>query len=125
VVSEFIKLERADASKVVAMLKEIFEKTETKTEPVASPCAVFGCQPNVPAPPETAEWRIDRAYEESVVVGKIKISADVRTNRIHVITRPVNMPFVRKLIAEFDANVEFAKRSRVRSITFRPRTFCR
>src|SRR5262249_9598366 len=39
----------------------------------------------------------------------IKVSADVRTNRIHVITRPVNMPFIRKLIAEFDANVEFAK----------------
>jgi type II secretory pathway component GspD/PulD (secretin) len=47
--------------------------------------------------------------EESVVVGKIKLSADVRTNRIHVITRPVNMPFVRRLISEFDANVEFAK----------------
>jgi hypothetical protein len=43
------------------------------------------------------------------VVGKIKLSADVRTNRIHVITRPVNMPFVRRLIGEFDANVEFAK----------------
>ena len=25
------------------------------------------------------------------------------------ITRPINMPFVRKLIAEFDANVEFGK----------------
>ena len=37
--------------------------------------------------------------EESVVVGKIKLSADVRTNRIHVITRPVNIPFIRKLIA--------------------------
>ena len=47
--------------------------------------------------------------EDSIVVGKIKIAADVRTNRIHVITRPINMPFVRKLIAEFDANVEFAK----------------
>jgi type II secretion system protein D len=47
--------------------------------------------------------------EDSIVVGKIKIAADVRTNRIHVITRPVNMPFVRKLIAEFDANVEFGK----------------
>ena len=33
----------------------------------------------------------------------------MRTNRIHVITRPINMPFIRKLIAEFDANVEFAK----------------
>jgi type II secretory pathway component GspD/PulD (secretin) len=47
--------------------------------------------------------------EEAVVVGKIKLKADVRTNRIHVITRPINMPFIRKLIAEFDANVEFAK----------------
>ena len=26
--------------------------------------------------------------EDSVVVGKIKMAADVRTNRIHVITRP-------------------------------------
>ena len=47
--------------------------------------------------------------EDSIVVGKIKIAADVRTNRIHVITRPVNMPFIKKLIAEFDANVEFGK----------------
>src|SRR5207302_10433350 len=47
--------------------------------------------------------------EESVIVGKIKLAPDVRTNRIHVITRPINMPFIRKLIAEFDANVEFAK----------------
>ena len=47
--------------------------------------------------------------EDSIVVGKIKIAADIRTNRIHVITRPINMPFIRKLIAEFDANVEFAK----------------
>jgi type II secretory pathway component GspD/PulD (secretin) len=47
--------------------------------------------------------------EEAVVVGKIKLNADVRTNRIHVVTRPINMPFIRKLIGEFDANVEFAK----------------
>src|SRR6266700_5827900 len=47
--------------------------------------------------------------EEAVVVGKIKLTADVRTNRIHVVTRPINMPFVRRLIHEFDANVEFGK----------------
>jgi len=47
--------------------------------------------------------------EEAVVVGKIKLTADVRTNRIHVVTRPINMPFIRKLIREFDANVEFGK----------------
>jgi len=42
-------------------------------------------------------------------VGKIKLTADVRNNRIHVVTRPINMPFIRKLIREFDANVEFGK----------------
>ena len=47
--------------------------------------------------------------EEGVVVGKIKMTADVRTNRIHVVTRPINMPFIRKLIHEFDANVEFGQ----------------
>src|SRR5256714_6353329 len=92
------------------MLKDIFEKGE-KT---ATPGAVRGVrpgQPNVPQPvAETSELAgLTALTEESVVVGKIKLSADVRTNRIHVITRPVNMPFVRKLISEFDANVEFAK----------------
>src|SRR5260370_10607015 len=110
-VSEFIKLERADASKVVDMLKDIFEKGE-KTGTTGGVRGVRpGGAPNVPAP--VAEVRevggLTALTEESVVVGKIKLSADVRTNRIHVITRPVNMPFVRRLISEFDANVEFAK----------------
>ena len=115
VVSEFIKLERADASKVVDMLKDIFEKGEkTGTQP-GQPGYRGGVRPvgagNVPAPvAEVSEvGGLTALTEESVVVGKIKLSADVRTNRIHVITRPVNMPFVRKLISEFDANVEFAK----------------
>src|SRR5438309_10300440 len=112
VVSEFIKLERADASKVVDMLKDIFEKGD-KTG-ATGPGGVRGVRagvPNVPQPvAETGELAgLTALTEESVVVGKIKLSADVRTNRIHVITRPVNMPFVRKLISEFDANVEFAK----------------
>jgi type II secretory pathway component GspD/PulD (secretin) len=72
--------------------------------------------PNVPQPQITNQVSVEgdlsaltALSEDSIVVGKIKIAADVRTNRIHVITRPVNMPFVKKLIAEFDANVEFAK----------------
>ncbi|HZR77672.1 MAG TPA: secretin N-terminal domain-containing protein, partial [Chthoniobacterales bacterium] len=110
VVSEFIKLERADAAKVVDMLKDIFEKTDKSTTGPGGVRNVRPGQPNIPAPGETAELAgLTALTEEAVVVGKIKISADVRTNRIHVITRPVNMPFIRKLIAEFDANVEFAK----------------
>ena len=37
--------------------------------------------------------------EESLIVGKIKLEADVRTNRIQVITRPINLPFIEKLIS--------------------------
>jgi general secretion pathway protein D len=114
VVSEFIKLERADASKVVDMLKDVFEKEKTGQPGTPGYRGGGGVRPvgavNVPQPGETGELAgLTALTEESVVVGKIKLEPDVRTNRIHVITRPVNMPFVRKLIAEFDANVEFAK----------------
>ncbi len=109
VVSEFIKLERADAGKVVDMLKDIFEKgTQTSTQPGIRSVRV---PPNVPQPMpvETEAGAMAGLSEEAVVVGKIKLTADVRTNRIHVVTRPINMPFVRRLIHEFDANVEFGK----------------
>jgi type II secretion system protein D len=108
VVSEFIKLERADATKVVEMLKDIFEKGGQPTGGVRS----IGVPQPLPQP-VTAEGvpgpQVGALTEEAVVVGKIKLTADVRTNRIHVVTRPINMPFIRKLVREFDANVEFAK----------------
>jgi len=109
VVSEFIKLERADASKVVDLLKDIFEKGDRAG--AQYPAGVRGVRAPVPqpVPVENDVGALTALTEESVVVGKIKLTADVRTNRIHVVTRPVNMPFIRKLIAEFDANVEFAK----------------
>jgi general secretion pathway protein D len=111
VVSEFIPLQRADASKVVDMLKEIFEKEDRTGLPgQAGYRGVRNVRGGVvPQPEENEVGALTALTEESVIVGKIKLEADVRTNRIHVITRPVNMPFVRKLIAEFDANVEFAK----------------
>ena len=111
VVSEFIKLERADASKVVDLLKEIFERNPNAggPQPVGGVRGVRIQPPGPPQPVENDVAGLMALTEESVVVGKIKLTADVRTNRIHVVTRPINMPFVRKLIGEFDANVEFAK----------------
>jgi type II secretion system protein D len=119
VVSEFIKLERADASKVVEMLKDVFDKggATTTTTTTVAPGVRPVRQPNVPQPPQpvtqvSVEGDLSgftALTEENIVVGKIKIAADVRTNRIHVITRPINMPFIKKLISEFDANVEFGK----------------
>lgn len=117
VVSEFIKLQRADASKVVEMLKDVFDKggattTATNVQPGVRPVRPPNNVPMPQSPQLTVEGDLSAftaLSEDSIVVGKIKIAADVRTNRIHVITRPVNMPFIKKLISEFDANVEFAK----------------
>src|SRR5207253_7619309 len=108
VVSEFIKLERADASKVVDMLKEIFEKgSETPSgQPGIRGVKMPGGVPQ-PMPVEGGGGGI--LSEEAVIVGKIKITPDIRTNRIHIVTRPINMPFIRQLIHEFDVNVEFGK----------------
>ena len=121
VVSEFIKLERADATKVVEMLKEVFDKgTQPATPGVPGGAGGArgsqGVRPVSPVVPAQQKEEIvselgalTALSEDSIVVGKIKIAVDVRTNRIHVITRPINMPFIRKLIAEFDANIEFGK----------------
>jgi general secretion pathway protein D len=107
VVSEFIKLERADASKVVDMLNDIFEKGGQPTgQPGVRGVKVPG---GVPQPMPVGDSGGGILSEEAVIVGKIKITPDVRTNRIHIVTRPINMPFIRQLIHEFDANVEFAK----------------
>ncbi len=109
VVSKFVKLERADASKVVDMLHDIFEKDAQNT-PAGIRRGVRPVVPTQPQPIEAGEMgALLGLSEESVIVGKIKLTADVRTNRIHVITRPANLPFIERLIAEFDANVEFAK----------------
>src|SRR4051794_5042492 len=120
VVSEFIALQRADAQKVVDMLREIFEKGNqpgTPSGPGVRPIVRAPNNPGVPPVPGQPGGTVEIdagtgtmvLSEEALVVGKIKIAADVRTNRIHVITRPMNLPFIRQLISEFDANVEFAK----------------
>jgi general secretion pathway protein D len=109
VVSEFIKLERADATKVCDMLKDIFERgTESPSQPGVRSVKIPAAVPQ-PVPVETGVGGTALLSEEAVILGKIKLTPDIRTNRIHVVTRPINMPFIRQLIREFDANVEFAK----------------
>lgn len=116
--SEFISLERADASDVLDKLKAIFEKQPTNGgSPGAVPVArATPAGTTLPAGSvvesvgeKTLEIRPGSLSEDSIIVGKIKLTADVRTNRIHVVTRPVNMAFVRKLISEFDATGKFGE----------------
>src|SRR2546422_4928836 len=109
VVSEFVKLERADATKVCEMLKDIFEKGgQPSSQPGIRGVRVPPAVPQ-PVPVEAESGALSGLSEEAVVVGKIKLTPDVRTNRIHIVTRPINMPFIRRLVRDFDANVEFAQ----------------
>ena len=102
VVSEFFTLERADAKEVVEKLSKMFEKTPNASG--ATPAA-----PNQPPVPggaiqnASAPVGVMTLSEDSLIVGKIKIEADTRTNRVHVVTRPANLPFLRTLIGELDS----------------------
>src|SRR5205807_2928455 len=80
VVSEFIKLERADASKVVDMLKDIFEKgSETSGQPGQGGVRAVK-MPAMPQPVPIESGGAGVLSEEAVIVGKIKLTPDVRTN---------------------------------------------
>jgi len=112
VVSEFIKVVRATAEDIAKALNDLAGKPEQGQG--TKPGAVRGVRapgaPNVPQQTGESEYAgLSGMSEESFFVGKPTFTADVRTNRIHVVSRPVNMPMIRKLIAELDANVEFAK----------------
>jgi general secretion pathway protein D len=119
VVSEFIKLERADVKSVLDKLEKMFEKqpNQTGSAAAAAPVPQRPRGPGAPPTPNTGEsagFTAEGGYtltEDSIIVGKIKLTADERTNRIHVVTREVNLPFIRKLIHEFDSDVKFGEPS--------------
>ena len=126
VIAEFIPLERADAKDVLEKLEKIFEKPQAGSSVTVTPAAGLPrSAPRVPANPDGTPLPPDGTAvatgpsieisgslsEESLIVGKIKLTADTRTNRIFVVTRPDNFPFIRKLIREFDADVPFGEPS--------------
>ncbi len=124
--SFFIALERADVKDVLEKLEKIFEKNPTPGAAGAVPGVPRPVRPlttpeGLPIPnnataevtsPNTVEINGSATLtEDSLIVGKIRLIADVRTNRIQVITRKENIKFVRMLIEEFDRDVPFGEPS--------------
>ncbi len=114
VISEFIVLDRADATDVLEKLNAIFEQAQPGVPGQPARVRVANnppISPDQPDSPPVTSVTIEPGTltEDSIVVGKIKLTADERTNRIHVVTRPVNLPFIRKLIGEFDTSTKFAE----------------
>jgi len=111
VVSEFIPLTRADATEVVEKLNVMFEQpggVPSASQPAApAPQPGPGGPPPGPGQPNTpASVTLS---ENSLIVGKIKLTADQRTNRVHVVTRPINMPFIRRLLEEYDSDIAYGE----------------
>ena len=113
---EFISLQRASAKDVVQMLEKLFEKTQTpQSAPAAPRPATPQPAPGQPgaAPAPTASplttVEIGGMNEDSMLAGKVRLTADERTNRIYVVSRPVNLPILRKLIQDFDRDVPFSE----------------
>ena len=113
VVSRFFPLQRANAKDVVDKLQKLFEKS---TEPGASTApagrTTIIIPPNgQPGQPGTIELPAAATglSEDSIIVGKIKVDYDERTNRIHVVTRPVNLPFIEDLMKQYDSDIQFGE----------------
>ena len=112
---EFISLQRASAKDVVQMLEKLFEKTQTPQSAPSAPRPAAppqpGAQPGAaPAPAsQLTTVEIGGMNEESMLAGKVRLTADERTNRIYVVSRPVNLPIIRKLVEDFDRDVPFSE----------------
>jgi len=96
VTSEFIQLTRADAEKVSDTLKDILNPKKEGTAPGGGQS---GGSAMVPAALGTDE---PLSNEQNLISGPAQIIPDLRSNRLLIVTRPVNMPFLRQLIAELD-----------------------
>lgn len=106
-VSRFVVLQRADAERVADIITKLIEtrkgKSQESSPPPPNPAPQNQPNPNGPAPapgPSSPDLN-----ERNLVAGDVQLVADARTNRILVVTRPVNFDYIRGLIEEFDRAV--------------------
>lgn len=95
----------AKASDVMQRLQSIIQEAEQAgahpSAPGQPPSPIR--RPPQPGQPATA---VAGGGSSSVVEGKVIMTADERTNKLFILTRPSNFEFFDKLIAELDAKVE-------------------
>lgn len=108
VITEWITLKRADAEKVVELLQTLLEQRDANAPKAPGQP---GQAPQVDAQGQVIQASLGGAatgagqFETSLIVGETQLVADPRTNRILVVTRPVNFPYIKKLIDELDSPV--------------------
>ncbi len=132
VTERFIPLKRAEATKAVEFLNGVFDLKSGGSTPGqtggAATTAAAGSQPNARRPIRrigedgqaveipglgagltTNPGGLAVLSGDSLIQGRITLTADIRTNRVHVVTSPVNMPLIERLLTEYDADTPFAQ----------------
>jgi len=111
--SEFVQLQQANADRVVELITQILEKRNegaggtgaraAQGQPTQPPGV-----PAIPGAPAAGASASISVGEGGSVSGDIQLIADTRTNRILIVTRPMNMDYIKKLIEEFDVAVDLS-----------------
>ncbi len=99
----------AKAADVASRLQQIVQEAQQMGAAASTPTPP---QPNQPPQPRVLTRRTPETGGSaggeagSVVEGKVILSADERTNKIFILSRPSNFDFFDRLISELDAKVE-------------------
>jgi general secretion pathway protein D len=102
VVSEFVQLNRADAEKTADLLNKMLEaKNSGGATGVAGNT---GGSMEVPAAVGNDHPLLN---EHDLFSGPVHILPDTRSNRLLIISRPVNLPFLKEIIDQLDQPDEF------------------
>lgn len=112
VISKFVSLQRADAERVAEVITKLIENRKAKSQGSGgggggqSPVDNSGLPPDAnPVAAGSGAGTAMALSEKGLVAGDVELVADARTNRILVITRPVNFDYIQNLISEFDTAV--------------------
>jgi type II secretion system protein D len=97
--SQFVALQRADAERVAEAIKGLLESRKAKAQ------SAPGTTPGQAVATAVTQGADGTMNERNLVAGDVELLPDARTNRILVITRPVNFEYIKDLIEEFDKAV--------------------
>jgi general secretion pathway protein D len=105
VASEFVQLNRADAEKTADVLNKMLEN-KGSSSPQAANQAGGNAGGNVDVPATVGNDK-PLMNEHDLVSGPVRIIPDTRSNRLLIISRPVNLPFLKGIIDQLDQSDVF------------------
>ena len=97
VTSEWVQLNRADSDTVATLLNQMLGQNPTTGAPVAPP----GPGGAVLIPARVGNDQ-PLSNEKNLITGSAQIISDPRSNKLLIVTRPVNLPFLEQMIGQLD-----------------------